>query len=567
MLFYYTTIFIVSLVLAFLYICKWNVRYSVYFTMLFTLVPIACFGYLSQYIATSFESALIGLKITYLGGCFCTVFLTLSILELCKFPMTKIFRTVLISVNFILYVCVLTINFCTIFYKDIFAELVTMGSRETIVLHKTYGTAHLFFYVAVIFDFALSFVAILRGLKNRYKVSKKTTLILFFMMSVNIIAFFFGRAFFKNIELVPASYIITLITMLLLSRRITFYNIDDTLVDVSVKRGDIAIISLDEKRKFLGCNKLAKDLFPDLVKLKIDSHLLSDSAICKKLNSCADAFQASQQKVEEIYFYQEKYLKIICDMIKNTNARAYNFVITDETITQKYLLSLQEDISEKTKNLSEIKEIFGKNVSPEIRDYLLKKKNTLGGEKLYATIMFCDIRGFTTLSENMDVEKIVYLLNKYFNGLENCITRHNGIINKYMGDAVMAIFGAPVPNQSHEMDAYLATKDMRKTLSEMNKEFESEGLPKLRFGIGLHSGSVISGNIGTENRMEYTVIGDAVNTASRIENLCKDFSCDLLISKTTAEVLQAKSENEIQLKFVAESNIRGKERKIELFTD
>lgn len=567
MLFYYFTIFIVSLILAFLYICKWNVRYSVYFTLLFALVPIACFGYLSQYLATSLESAIISLKITYLGGCFCTVFLMLSILELCKFPMTKIFRTVLISVNFILYICVLTINFCTIFYKDVFAELVTIGSREIIVLHKTYGIAHLLFYVVVIFDSALSCAAILSGLKNRYKVSKKTTLILFFMMSVNIIAFFFGRALFKNIELVPVSYIITLITILLLSRRITFYNIDDTLVDVSVKRGDIAIISLDEKRKFLGCNKLAKDLFPDLVKLKIDSHLLSDSAICKKLNSCVDAFHASQQKVEEIYFYQEKYLKIICDMIKNTNAHAYNFVITDETIAQKYLLSLQEDISEKTKNLSEIKEIFGKNVSPAIRDYLLKKKNTLGGEKLYATIMFCDIRGFTTLSENMDAEKLVYLLNKYFNGLENCITRHNGIINKYMGDAVMAIFGAPVPNQSHEIDAYLAAKDMRKTLSEMNKGFESEGLPKLRFGIGLHSGSVISGNIGTENRMEYTVTGDAVNTASRIENLCKDFSCDLLISKTTAEVLQAKSKNKIQLKFVAESNIRGKERKIELFTD
>ncbi len=213
-----------------------------------------------------------------------------------------------------------------------------------------------------------------------------------------------------------------------------------------------------------------------------------------------------------------------------------------------------------------MRDTFGKIVTPQIRDYLLNKNVTLGGESLDVTVMFCDIRSFTSLSENMKPEKIVQFLNEYFTGLEKCIARHNGVINKYIGDAVMALFGAPMQSETHACDAYAAALDMRQELVKMNQSFAKEGLPEIKFGIGLHSGPVLAGNIGAVNRMEYTVIGDTVNTASRIEGLCKQYKKDLLLSESTAQRLK-ENDGQIQLTFVDQSEIRGRKEKVNLYSD
>ena len=126
----------------------------------------------------------------------------------------------------------------------------------------------------------------------------------------------------------------------------------------------------------------------------------------------------------------------------------------------------------------------------------------------------------------------------------------------------MAIFGAPVHSDNHAKDAYNAALDMRKALVELNKEFEKEGKPTIRFGIGIHSGKVLAGNIGATNRMEYTVIGDTVNTASRIESLCKEYKTDLLITESTKNKLEEKGKN---LNLVADATIRGKEETVKLY--
>ena len=206
-----------------------------------------------------------------------------------------------------------------------------------------------------------------------------------------------------------------------------------------------------------------------------------------------------------------------------------------------------------------MRDTFGKIVTPQVRDYLLGGNVALGGETVFVTVMFCDIRGFTSLSESMAPEKIVSLLNTYFTGLEKCISDHGGVINKYIGDAVMALFGAPVPLKNHAEEAFLAALDMKKSLEKMNKDFSARGLPELKFGIGLHSGNVLAGNIGAANRMEYTVIGDTVNTASRIEGLCKTYKTDLLVSESTAKLLTQK------LDFVDEAQIRGRVETVKIY--
>lgn len=215
-----------------------------------------------------------------------------------------------------------------------------------------------------------------------------------------------------------------------------------------------------------------------------------------------------------------------------------------------------------------MRDTFGKIVTPEIRDYLLKENVELGGESREITVMFCDIRGFTTLSENMKPEKIVQLLNEYFTGLEKCIHAHGGVINKYIGDAIMALFGAPIQSDSHATDAFLAALDMRSELKKMNEQFAKKGLPQIRFGIGIHSGIVLAGNIGAKNRMEYTVIGDTVNTASRIEGLCKLYKKDLLLSEVTVEKISSDKNNNknAPFEFVADAEIRGRTEKMKVFT-
>ena len=163
----------------------------------------------------------------------------------------------------------------------------------------------------------------------------------------------------------------------------------------------------------------------------------------------------------------------------------------------------------------------------------------------------------------MAAAEVVSLLNRYFTALGKCITAHHGIINKYIGDAIMAIFGAPVRSQNSALDAFEAARDMRRTLSELNVEFEKEGLPVIKFGIGIHTGPVFAGTIGAENRMEYTVIGDTVNTASRIESLCKTYKTDLLLSQDSAEKLGT---SESKLTFVADAEIRGKSELMKVYT-
>ena len=212
---------------------------------------------------------------------------------------------------------------------------------------------------------------------------------------------------------------------------------------------------------------------------------------------------------------------------------------------------------------------FGKIVDPEVRDYLMKETHKIkrGGEVREVTVLFCDIRNFTAMSEKMSASSVVSLLNRYFTGLGKCITNHNGIVNKYIGDAIMAIFGAPVESKNSSYDAYLAACDMMDALQKINTDFRKDGLPELNFGIGIHTGEVFAGIIGAENRMEYTVIGDTVNTASRIESLCKTYKVPLLMSQSSVTNIQQSSEKlNKEIRFVDDAQIRGKAEPMKVYT-
>ena len=191
------------------------------------------------------------------------------------------------------------------------------------------------------------------------------------------------------------------------------------------------------------------------------------------------------------------------------------------------------------KERDKLRTTFGKYMTQTVMEHLMSGMVQLGGETLTVTILFSDIRSFTSISEQMnDAQALVGLLNEYFTAMVTIVMEEDGVVDKYIGDAIMAVFGAPVSKPDDAVRAARAAVRMRVALAELNTRLVARGVSPLRTGIGIHTGVVVAGNIGSEARMEYTVIGDAVNLASRLESSTKELGVDVLISAETNELVK-----------------------------
>lgn len=182
-----------------------------------------------------------------------------------------------------------------------------------------------------------------------------------------------------------------------------------------------------------------------------------------------------------------------------------------------------------------MKDAFGKFVNKEIAEQVLKGNVKLGGERKMAAVFFSDIRSFTAISEKLEPEEVVEFLNEYMTAMVNCVDETHGVVDKFIGDAIMAIWGAPVSHGNDTENAINGALLMRKALMRFNVGRGGDKKPVIQIGSGINTGYVLAGQIGSDERMEYTVIGDAVNLASRIEALNKPFGTDLLISSDSYE--------------------------------
>lgn len=185
-----------------------------------------------------------------------------------------------------------------------------------------------------------------------------------------------------------------------------------------------------------------------------------------------------------------------------------------------------------------------------------------GGERKHVTVLMADIRHFTPMCEQHDPEVITLVLNRYFSAMTDIIFNHNGMIDKFIGDAIMAVFGTPQNEGNSALDAILSAREMHQKLSELNTQFAKEGLPLIEMGIGIHSGEAIAGNIGSECCMDYTVIGDTVNVAARLERKAKELDVPSLISKQAAE--QSELSDLIKL---PDASLKGRAKSISVYTD
>ncbi len=185
-----------------------------------------------------------------------------------------------------------------------------------------------------------------------------------------------------------------------------------------------------------------------------------------------------------------------------------------------------------------IKSAFGKFVNKELAEAALKDELRLGGERKTVAILFSDIRAFTAISERLEPEEVVEFLNLYMTKMVECIEKTNGIVDKFIGDAIMAVWGTPISRGNDTENALNSALLMRSELLEFNLDRGGTKKPLIHIGCGINTGIVLAGQIGSENRMEYTIIGDAVNLASRIESLTKAFGVDILISEDSYRLVR-----------------------------
>ena len=194
-----------------------------------------------------------------------------------------------------------------------------------------------------------------------------------------------------------------------------------------------------------------------------------------------------------------------------------------------------EDISSEKR----LKSTMSRYMDPGIADRLLASgTDLLGGQDIEATVLFSDIRGFTTLTEQLGPQGTVTLLNEYFTLMVDCLQKEGGMLDKFIGDAVMAAFGIPVPHEDDPDRALRTSIAMLTTLAAWNRQRAGEGKLPVNIGIGLNTDRVVSGNIGSQKRMDFTIIGDGVNLAARLESACKQYGAKLLISEFTFRKLR-----------------------------
>jgi adenylate cyclase len=239
-----------------------------------------------------------------------------------------------------------------------------------------------------------------------------------------------------------------------------------------------------------------------------------------------------------------------------TYSLAFNVIPVGILLAYIYLDSerkKQEEAKEKVRGF------FGKYVSHNVVEQLLsEEKPSVGGERRDVTILYTDVRGFTAMSEKLPAEEVVNLLNEHFNVLTSVAFKHKGTVDKFIGDAVMVIFGAPIKQKDHALRAVECGIEMQQAVTELNKKLEKKG-KHIHIGVSINSGEAIIGNIGSDQFLDYTAIGDTVNTASRMQSAAE--AGEVVISPATLQQVRG------NVKVIKKESIKvkGKEKPITVF--
>ncbi len=294
------------------------------------------------------------------------------------------------------------------------------------------------------------------------------------------------------------------------------------------------VITVNDANKIVTCNtsglKILDVTTPENIINKEAKLFFSgeNTWLYEKIEAVNDAQKTTNQEVimdAELKFAEKKISAniTILPLVSSNQKRLGSMVLIEDISSEKRM-----------------KSTMSRYMSPDVAEQLMKSgESSLGGASSVATVLFSDIRNFTTITEVLGPEGTVHLLNEYFTLMVDCISNENGMLDKFIGDAIMAEFGIPFAHDDDPDRAVRSAIGMMKALKVFNAKRAEKKLPPVDHGIGINTDSIVSGNIGSQKRMDYTVIGDGVNLASRIESLCKEYGAHILISEFTFKALKA----------------------------
>jgi len=289
------------------------------------------------------------------------------------------------------------------------------------------------------------------------------------------------------------------------------------------------VVTLDESERIVTCNAAGLRILRT-----------QPQAILQKQASefFAGANTWLQEKIQRVGASQVSELTMDASLTCGEESLSVNVTVLPLQSTEKKRIGsmlLLEDIS----NEKRLKSTMSRYMDPGIADKLVANgAEMLGGQSVTATVLFSDVRSFTTITEQLGAQGTVALLNEYFTLMVDCIQREEGMLDKFIGDAIMAAFGIPVPHEDDTDRAVRAAVAMMKELHQWNKLRVADGKLPVDIGIGLNTDQVVSGNIGSKKRMDYTIIGDGVNLAARLESACKQYGAHILVSEFTYKQLK-----------------------------
>ncbi|MCR4716434.1 MAG: HD domain-containing protein [Lachnospiraceae bacterium] len=354
-LLYYNLMFIASAVLSCVYVYKWNKHFSVYFSLIFTLIPTYNLGYVFLAESNSVAEAIISVKITYLGGCFLILFITLYIFDMCKIKLDKWIKLSMFISSILIYASVLSIGKSNLFYVSVTPTI----KNGIVVLEKEYGPVHSIFYILMFVYFAMSFGAIIYSFIKKHHISRRIIWLLFFPEIVAFISFFGGRMITKDFDLVPAAYVFAQIMYLIIAHIICLYDVTDTAVDSLMEDGDASFISFDYKLNYLGSTENAVDVFSELDSLTVDKPLSLSPELYDLFFPWIKAFSEDSKKNKNYYKLDDLVYLVDINYLYNAGVKTgFQLIITDDTKNQKYIelldnykTDLEHEVDKKTKDI------------------------------------------------------------------------------------------------------------------------------------------------------------------------------------------------------------------------
>ena len=383
---FYSSAFFISIIFAAIYVYIWHKHFDVNFTMIFTLIPVACIGYIFYGNSGNLKGALMAQKIIYIGGCFLQCFILFCVLNLCRIEVKRWFRTLIFSACAIVYLSVLTIGYNDLFYTRIAYSMID----GTGTLIREYGIMHTVFSVMVCVFFSSGIAVIVYSLLKKKQVPRTVLYLLVMPDVICVISYFASRHLIEGVEILPLGYVLAEAVYLLIAYRVNLYDVSDTVIDSMVHEKAIGYISFDYKCRYLGCNEVAEELMPELAETAVDE-TFGYKPSQRKIRHFIDHFKKDPSHNSFIYTIHDEdgdpdndriYNVTVYHLYDGFRRRGYIVTFTDDTANQKYIRlldgyneKLQQEVDDKTRHIVEMHD----NLIMSLAMMVESRDNSTGG--------------------------------------------------------------------------------------------------------------------------------------------------------------------------------------------